>query len=75
MDGGMGQWHYPNGSAIGEGELHVSRGNMTVTLSAMTGAQAPGGLYCCVVLTNVGVLASCVHIGGSLYCNLVANVV
>ncbi len=62
----MGQWYYPNGSSIGEGELRVSRGQMTVSLSAMTSAQAPSGLYCCVVLTSVGVLASCVHIGGFL---------
>ncbi len=68
MDGGLGQWHYPNGSAIiGEGELYVSRGQMTVSLSAMAGAQAPGGLYCCVVLTSVGVQATCVHIGGFLH--------
>ncbi|XP_064385915.1 uncharacterized protein LOC135334596 isoform X5 [Halichondria panicea] len=66
VDGGMGQWYYPNGSSIGEGELRVSRGQMTVSLSAMTSAQAPSGLYCCVVLTSVGVLASCVHIVSSV---------
>ena len=68
MEGGLGEWHYPDGSAVGssvEGadSLYVSRDQMSISLNHRgDGTSVPSGVYCCVVPTTVGVLTSCIKI-------------
>ena len=68
VEDGLGEWHYPDGSAVGssrEGDgLYVSRGQMSISLNHRgDGNSVFGGIYCCVVPTTEGVFDSCVKIG------------
>ena len=65
MEGGLGEWHYPNGSAVGEESgLYVRRDQMTISLNRRENpVDVPSGVYCCVVPTTQGILASCIEIG------------
>ena len=64
-EGGVGEWHYPNGSVVGkESGLYVRRDQMTISLNHREDpVDVPSGVYCCVVPTTQGVLASCIEIG------------
>lgn len=62
-ENGLGQWYNPNGSVIGDGGgLYVSRGEKRISLKGRDNVEPAGGLYCCIVPTTEGVLASCARI-------------
>ena len=68
VEGGVGEWHYPNGSVIGadsEGGLYVVREKMRVNLNYRSGSEqtVTAGIYCCVVPTRMEDLHSCVLLG------------
>ena len=64
--GGVGSWHYPNGSAIssdGGGDLYISRGPMVVNLNRGNDVMGPFGSYCCMVPTSTGNQSFCANLG------------
>ena len=69
MEGGIGEWYYPNGSAISADSekdgLYVSREQMKISLSyRSTGTvTVEAGLYCCAVPTTHGLQIFCVKLG------------
>ena len=72
MEGGLGEWYYPNGLAIGlnqDGDgLYISRDQMAISLNRRGDATiAPGGVYCCVVPTTRGQETMCINLGRSYF--------
>ena len=68
VEGGLGEWHYPDGSVVGSSRkgdgLYVSRDRMSISLNYRgDGTNIPGGVYCCFVPTTEGVLHYCIKIG------------
>ena len=63
--GGVGSWHYPNGSAVSSdgGDLYISRGLMVVNLNRGNDVMGPTGLYCCVVPISAGTGLFCAILG------------
>ena len=65
MEGGVGDWYYPNGSAINAdnstGSVYVSRGhrNMSLNYNRQVLESVAVGLYCCVIPTSQGTQTSC----------------
>ena len=63
----MGEWYYPNGSAVSANSardaLYVSREQGSVNLNYRSGAETTSGIYCCVVPTSQGTLHRCAVIG------------
>ena len=71
VEGGLGEWHYPNGSAVGmkiEGNgLYTSRDQMAISLNHRGDTtNVPGGVYCCAVPTSKGQETMCANLG--VYC-------
>ena len=68
MEGGLGEWYYPNGSTIstdsGSDGLYVSREHMSVSLNYRSGAATvTAGLYSCVLPTSQGNQDHCILLG------------
>ncbi len=53
MEGGLGEWHYPNGTVVVtdklRDDLYTTREQKMVSLNHKNAANVPGGVYCCVV--------------------------
>ena len=67
--GGLGQWFYPNGSAVpieGAGyDLYRNRGRSVVRLNRRRNGTSPTGLYCCEVPDSTFTTQRiCANIGG-----------
>ena len=70
MEGGVGEWYYPNGSVISADSarrgLYVTREQMSVSLNHRSGSKqtVTSGLYCCAVPTSERELIySCIILG------------
>ncbi len=67
MEGGLGEWNYPNGTVVVtdklRDDLYTTKKQKMVSLNHKNATNVPGGVYCCVVPTTQGKQSICANLG------------